>query len=146
MQMGSRMKKSIFDEQTSKALKKWHNAVKKRKKEERLGKAGVRNLNVGGGSTVGLGSSKPSWGPALHRFKTIAHSTRSSTFMDDVDVDVDVDVEDQSEAPMLSTTNLTHHEAHENEPLSAEETLEEGDFSFRMSPTVEAGAGADPKL
>lgn len=28
--MGSRMKKSIFDEQTSKALKSWHNAVKRK--------------------------------------------------------------------------------------------------------------------
>jgi hypothetical protein len=32
LQMGSRMKKSIFDEQTSKALKKWHNTVKKKKR------------------------------------------------------------------------------------------------------------------
>ncbi|EPS73284.1 hypothetical protein M569_01471, partial [Genlisea aurea] len=33
-QMGSHMKKSIFDEQTSRALKKWHMAVKKKHGEK----------------------------------------------------------------------------------------------------------------
>ncbi|CAK8572424.1 unnamed protein product [Lathyrus sativus] len=39
-QMGSRMKKSIFDEQTSRALNKWHNPVK-RKHGLKLGKLSV---------------------------------------------------------------------------------------------------------
>ncbi|KAA8532089.1 hypothetical protein F0562_006769 [Nyssa sinensis] len=43
-QMGSNMKKSIFEEQTSKALKKWHMAVKqKKKKKGRAGKVPYRN-------------------------------------------------------------------------------------------------------
>lgn len=32
--MGSHMKRSIFDEQTNQALKKWHRAVRKRHKKE----------------------------------------------------------------------------------------------------------------
>ncbi|KAK4261981.1 hypothetical protein QN277_027604 [Acacia crassicarpa] len=126
-QMGSRMKKSIFDEQTSKALKKWHNAVKKKRREEKLGKYSMRN--VGGGSTVGLGSSKPSSGPALHRFKTTGHSIRSATFVDEED-GTELDVEHESLAPM----KMRDHISHENEPHSGEE----GDFSFGMSGTVEA--------
>ncbi|XP_028795299.1 MLO-like protein 10 [Neltuma alba] len=135
-QMGSRMKKSIFDEQTSKALKKWHNAVKKKKREGRLGKSSVRN--VGGESTVGLGSSKPSSGPALQRFKTTGHSTRSSTFVEDED-GTDVDAEHEPLAPVVSTTSLTvmvDHQSHENAAHGAEDTPEEGGFSFGMSETV----------
>ncbi|XP_054824360.1 MLO-like protein 10 [Prosopis cineraria] len=130
-QMGSRMKKSIFDEQTSKALKKWHNAVKKRR-EEKLGKSSIRNLD--GGRSAGTGSSKPSSGPALHRFKTTGHSTRSSTFVEDED-GTDLNVEHESLSPMVATTDLTirvDHQSHENEPHSAE-----GDLSFGKSETVE---------
>lgn len=34
--MGSHMKKSIFDEQTSKAIKKWHMAIKKKPNTTRV--------------------------------------------------------------------------------------------------------------
>nr|KYP42041.1 MLO-like protein 8 [Cajanus cajan] len=68
-QMGSRMKKSIFDEQTSKALKKWHMAVKK-KQGVKLGQSRVRAMD---GSTTD--STVHSSGPTLHRFKTTGHST-----------------------------------------------------------------------
>ncbi|XP_011074255.1 MLO-like protein 9 [Sesamum indicum] len=44
-QMGSHMKKSIFDEQTSRALKNWHNKVKKR--SESSCKAHSRRLGAG---------------------------------------------------------------------------------------------------
>ncbi|GLU19655.1 hypothetical protein SLE2022_358910 [Rubroshorea leprosula] len=74
-QMGSRMKKSIFDEQTSKALKNWHKAVKKKQ-----GKVGKSSKTLGGNS-----SSPPSSVSqrTLHRFKTTGHSTRSSLTYDD---------------------------------------------------------------
>ncbi|KAM7260937.1 hypothetical protein ACFE04_026412 [Oxalis oulophora] len=69
-QMGSRMKKSIFDEQTSKALKKWHMAVKK--KQGKGGKSPTRTL----GESVSPSISSTVH-PTLQRFKTTGHSTRS---------------------------------------------------------------------
>ncbi|KAL1370664.1 hypothetical protein HN51_000898 [Arachis hypogaea] len=83
-QMGSTMKRSIFDEQTSKALKKWHMAVKK-KHGERLGKSKARTLDEG--STIG--STVHSSGPMLHRFKTTGHSTRHTSSYEDHDDDED---------------------------------------------------------
>lgn len=74
--MGSRMKRSIFDEQTSKALKKWHMTVKKKHGGVKLGKSKI--VSMDGSSTIGSTMQSPS--PALHRFKTTGHSTRSSTF------------------------------------------------------------------
>jgi mlo protein len=73
--MGSRMKKSVFDEQTSKALKNWHMTVKKKQRTVKLGKSTIGTID---GSTIGSTMQSP--GPALHRFKTTGHSTRSSTF------------------------------------------------------------------
>lgn len=35
LQMGSHMKRAIFEEQTATALRKWHKAAKERKKKER---------------------------------------------------------------------------------------------------------------
>ncbi|XP_051139467.1 MLO-like protein 8 [Andrographis paniculata] len=74
-QMGSHMKKSIFDEQTSKALKKWHMAVKKK---ARGGSTPTRTLGGGGASpTSSMGSPfHPTTAAALHRFKTTGHSAR----------------------------------------------------------------------
>ncbi|PNY13614.1 MLO-like protein 8-like [Trifolium pratense] len=74
-QMGSRMKKSVFDEQTSKALKQWHMTVKKKQRTVKLGKSTIGTID---GSSIGSTTQSP--GPALHRFKTTGHSTRSSTF------------------------------------------------------------------
>lgn len=74
-QMGSGMKKTIFDEQTSKALKKWHMAVKK-KQGTQGGKSPTRMFGR---------SRSPSPSPStmrspsqrLRRFKTTGHSVRS---------------------------------------------------------------------
>ncbi|KAK9135625.1 hypothetical protein Syun_014955 [Stephania yunnanensis] len=65
-QMGSTMKKSIFDEETSKALRKWRQAAKKKTREGRS----PRSSNA-----------SPMQSPlhTLHRFMTTGHSTRSST-------------------------------------------------------------------
>ncbi|KAG7579490.1 Mlo-related protein [Arabidopsis thaliana x Arabidopsis arenosa] len=72
-QMGSRMKKSVFDEQTSKALKKWRMAVKKKKgvkaTTKRLGGDGSASPTA---STVRSTSSVRS----LQRYKTTPHSMR----------------------------------------------------------------------
>lgn len=76
-QMGSHMKKSIFDEQTSNALKRWHLAAKK--KQETSNRSPPQTL--GGNSKISKASFRrhPS-GPPLHRFMTIGHSTYSDTY------------------------------------------------------------------
>ncbi|PKA52102.1 MLO-like protein 8 [Apostasia shenzhenica] len=67
-QMGSHMKRSIFDEQTNKALKKWHQAVRKRQK---MGMPGSPSMTP---STSPRTSPSSSPVHLLHRFKTIGHS------------------------------------------------------------------------
>lgn len=117
-QMGSRMKKSIFDEQTSKALKKWHMAVKK-KQGVRLGKSTVRTMDTDGSSTIG--SVVHSSGPTLHRFKTIAHSTRPSTYEDQDEYQSDIELSPTSPLTNL-IVNVDHGEQQAEENQRAEET------------------------
>ncbi|GAU42823.1 hypothetical protein TSUD_185810, partial [Trifolium subterraneum] len=131
-QMGSRMKKSIFDEQTSKALKKWHNTVKK-KKGQKLGKSSVRTIE---GSTPD--STVHSSSPRLHRYKTTGHSTRAvSAYGDDQDdYQSDIELSPSSTANLL-TVRVDHVEqdAKENEHQTVVETIElqptiKGSYSF----------------
>lgn len=65
--MGSQMKRSIFDEQTNRALKKWHQAVRKRHK------GNSPSPTITPGSSPG---TSPTSSPIhlLHRYKTIGHS------------------------------------------------------------------------
>lgn len=73
-QMGSTMKKTVFDEQTSKALKKWHMAVKKKQGNGSASKTSTETLGSGR-------SSMRQSGRTLHRFKTTGHS--SSAYSED---------------------------------------------------------------
>ncbi|KAL2905958.1 MLO-like protein 7 [Bienertia sinuspersici] len=82
-QMGSHIKKAIFDEQTSKALKKWHMEVKK--KQENKEKS--PSIQTQGGSSKSSKSSKNplrrySSGPTLHRFMTTGHSTHLPSYVE----------------------------------------------------------------
>ncbi|XP_062095979.1 MLO-like protein 10 [Humulus lupulus] len=125
-QMGSGMKRSIFDEQTSKALKKWHMAVKK-KHGGRSPKTPTATLG-GGSSTI---SKVYSSGHTLHRFKTTGHSTRSMPY-DDSEIS---DIESDMMSP-TATTSLIVRVDHEDEMEMNEhhareqETRNEDDFSF----------------
>ncbi|KAK7307423.1 hypothetical protein VNO77_40474 [Canavalia gladiata] len=96
-QMGSTMKKTIFDEQTTTALKKWHMGVKKKQGTVKLGKSSARTMD---GSVIGSAVNSP--GPALHRFKTTGHSTRSSTY----DNQDEYDESDLELSPISSSTSL----------------------------------------
>ncbi|CAK8561944.1 unnamed protein product [Lathyrus sativus] len=125
-QMGSRMKKSIFDEQTSRALKKWHNAVKK-KHGLKLGKSSVRTMD---GSTSTMQSSSTS--PRLHRYNTTDHLTRTVSAYDG---DQDLYPSDIELSPTSPTSNLfavrvdpvekVEQDAKENEEQSAVEIVEQ---------------------
>ncbi|KAK4857902.1 hypothetical protein QYF36_008069 [Acer negundo] len=124
-QMGSQMKKSVFDEQTSKALKKWRMAVKKKAKG---GKSPTRTL---GGSVSTTPSMFSSGGQTLHRFKTTGHSTHHAY--------EEAELSDHEAAeplsPMSSTDNFIINvdsgASEINEPRHEEQTRskEEG-FSF----------------
>lgn len=116
--MGSRMKKSIFDEQTSKALKKWHMAVKKRKKG---GKSSIRTL----GESVSPSPSTvySSGGHTLHRFKTTGHSTRSYIY-EERDLS---DIEADSLSPTSSTSNLIINMNHDDDGVTEMSEARHGD-------------------
>lgn len=125
--MGSCMKFSIFDEQTSKVLKKWHMAVKKRQRGGRGPKPPT--VTLGRSSTV---SKVHSSGHRLHRFKTTGHSTSSSIYDDPKTSDNESDL-----MYPTSTTNLiirAHQDLDEteiNESHSREQdTRSEDDFTF----------------
>lgn len=129
--MGSNMKKSIFDEQTSKALKKWHNAVKK-KTSGHGGKSPARTL---GGSTVGGSSSVStvhSSGPTLHRFKTTGHSTRSAAFEDHETSDNETDpLSPGSSTTLMVRVDQVEQQTEITEPHHEEQTTVEMDeFTF----------------
>lgn len=120
--MGTRMKKSIFDEQTSKALKKWHMAVKKRH-----GKSPTRKLGSPNASPMHSSS-----GYTLHRFKTTGHSNRSSMYDENDASDYEVD----PLSPKVDTPNFTvridRANEHQTEIIESQHTEKrnEDDFSF----------------
>lgn len=135
-QMGSTMKKTIFDEQTSKALKKWHMAVKK--KQGRGGKSPTRTLGGNASPTSSMGSPFHPTGATLHRFKTTGHSGRG--YYDDQDAS---DLEDPSTPPpptaslIMRSDPMIHDHDHDEHDIHAEHeeelappTRNEDDFSF----------------
>ncbi|KAI4314668.1 hypothetical protein L6164_027556 [Bauhinia variegata] len=128
-QMGSTMKKSIFDEQTSKALKNWRDAVKKKHGGKLGGRSPARSVDE---STIG--SPVRSSGQTLHRFKTTGHSTRSSLSTYD-----DHEASDLEAEPLTpsSTTNLVvtvdhdEHRTQENQSnVVGGNNDSGGDFTF----------------
>ncbi|XP_059636496.1 MLO protein homolog 1-like [Cornus florida] len=57
-QMGSHMKKAVFEEQTAKALRKWQKAAKERKKQRKAdGNSGTPSMVMSGENTPSQGSS-----------------------------------------------------------------------------------------
>ncbi|CAN1218467.1 MLO-like protein 8 [Linum perenne] len=115
-QMGSNMKKAVFDEQTSKALKKWHMAVKKKKQAGTVKgrKSSVRTLgssigdasplSVDASSTGRTLNSSTSSGHTLHRFKTTGHSTRSHyAYHDDSELS---DMETEAVSPTAASSSV----------------------------------------
>ncbi|KAH6799325.1 Seven transmembrane MLO family protein [Perilla frutescens var. frutescens] len=126
-QMGSHMKKTIFDEQTSKALKKWHMAVKK--KQGRGGKSPTRTLGGNASPTSSMGSPFHPTGATLHRFKTTGHSTRFG--YEDQDAS---DLEDPSTPPpptaslIIRSDPMQHDHDHDHDDddhhLDAEHEVE----------------------
>ncbi|KAG7579481.1 Mlo-related protein [Arabidopsis thaliana x Arabidopsis arenosa] len=68
-QMGSHMKKAVFDEQMAKALKKWHKDIKLKKGKARK----LPSKTLGVSESFSLSSSSSA--TTLHRSKTTGHSS-----------------------------------------------------------------------
>lgn len=118
-QMGSTMKKSIFDAQTSKALKKWHNTVKK-KHGVKLGKSNVRTRD---GSTTD--STVHSTSPMLHRYKTTGHSTHNDNEQDDYQSDIELTPTSPMSNLLAVRVDHVEQDAKENEHQAIVETIEQ---------------------
>uniref|UniRef100_A0A803LNP1 MLO-like protein n=1 Tax=Chenopodium quinoa TaxID=63459 RepID=A0A803LNP1_CHEQI len=119
-QMGSNLKKSIFDELTSKALTKWHMGVKRKQEETTEKSPSTQTL---GGSSKSLRNSKRrhSSGPTLHRFMTTGHSTHLPSY-------VELHVTD-SEGDEISKVDDNHGES-EMALLSTRKEIKQGDDLF----------------
>ncbi|KAJ8771157.1 hypothetical protein K2173_023482 [Erythroxylum novogranatense] len=126
-QMGSSMKKSIFDEQTSRALKKWHMAAKKRQ-----GKGGKSSNVTLGGSVSPSASTVQSSRNKLQRFKTTGHSTRSFGYEDQEMSDMEAEPLSLSSATenLIKSVDNDDHATEITETRHEEETSNEDDFSF----------------
>lgn len=133
MQMGSCMKKSIFDEQTSMALKKWHMTVRKRQ----LRKEGKSLTRTPEGSTSHSTVNSSSPGHTLHRFKTTGHSTHSSAYVEHDESDYEADKHSPNYSASASLIVRLHRQEEMNDhPLHAEESSNEDEISLAKPPAL----------
>ncbi|KAF6159784.1 hypothetical protein GIB67_030042 [Kingdonia uniflora] len=117
-QMGSTMKKSIFDEQTSRALKNWHQAAIRNKKKVR---SSTRTLGGSpNASPVRSGSNR------LQRFKTTGHSGQASTDLGYSETDMSDLEADLTIANLITPTEIDGIESGSEKTPPHDET----DFSF----------------
>lgn len=126
-QMGSHMKRSIFDDHTSKALKHWHQAVKKKH-----GKA-TRTL----GMSPGVSPSASPMHPSLKRYMTTGHSTASALQSRRSYSDQDLsDMEADASLTSQNVVLMSNMESNGPEIDLKEEEAHHDDFSFVKPPPV----------
>ncbi|CAA7410681.1 unnamed protein product [Spirodela intermedia] len=96
-QMGSRMKRSVFDEQTSKAIKKWQQVAKKRRG------GGKSSTHSPFRTPTESRSGSPSASPArpMQRFMTTGHATAMTTLPRRYYSDNEL-TDNEPEAPLFS--------------------------------------------
>lgn len=138
--MGSHMKRSIFDEQTSRALKKWHQAVRKRHKKGSLNSPTI---------TPSVSRVTSPSGSPFHQFyrsRTLGRSGRSLTLSHSrvwYHSDVEISDHEAENTSPSSTANLPphclkHKEIVETEPTEYRLTIDhhgDEDFSFVNAPS-----------
>lgn len=126
--MGSHMKKAIFEEQTAKALKKWQNAARERKKLRKNG-ADVSSTFMSGENTPSHGSSPIH---LLHKYKTNSADIESSpdhlgsprAYHSETELS-------EIEGPTrLSSDDIHEPRRHNNPGINHVEAHNYGDFSF----------------
>lgn len=135
LQMGTNIKHSIFDEQTSKALKKWQMTVKKKHGTAKLGKSTAPSMER---STPGSTVSSP--GHILHRFKTTGHSTRSSAYDyedQDHEYESDIELSSISTRSLLVKVDNDEQQAEDTHHSKGGETNNEDEFTFGNPGLVE---------
>ncbi|KAK2660925.1 hypothetical protein Ddye_007458 [Dipteronia dyeriana] len=98
-QMGSHMKKAIFEEQTAKAIKKWQKAAKERRKLRKEGGGGGDHSNVNGSSP------SPSQGGASPLYLLHNHQHKSDQPASDVE-------------SVAASPTATHYNYHSDTELS----------------------------
>ncbi|KAK8673371.1 hypothetical protein V6N13_111712 [Hibiscus sabdariffa] len=130
-QMGSGMKKSIFDEQTTKGLKKWHLAAKRR---HRKGGKSPTRITLAGSATPA--SPAHALGHTLHRSMTTGHSP--SAYEDHMS-----DIEAEPLSPMSPSNLITSADCDEQRTETSEshhiEAKKEYSFSFVKSAPLKQG-------
>ncbi|KAI7737156.1 hypothetical protein M8C21_008995 [Ambrosia artemisiifolia] len=137
-QMGSHMKKSIFDEQTAKALKQWRMAVKKKHGGKSPGRSTTNSVTASPVHSM-ASTIYPAAGAMLHRFKTTGHSTRSFTYEDTDASDLEAEpLTPKDPSAHLLDVRVDYHSDNEIELVESSqhvETRNEDDFSF-VKPAV----------
>ncbi|KAI3776775.1 hypothetical protein L1987_46564 [Smallanthus sonchifolius] len=132
-QMGSNMKKSIFDEQTAKALKQWRMAVKK-KRGDKGGRSPTRSTanSLSASPVHSMASTVHSTaGAMLHRFKTTGHSTRSFTYEDTDASDLETEpLSPKSSVIDVRVDHLSDNEIELEQTTPQVEPRNEDEFSF----------------
>lgn len=125
-QMGSQMKKSIFDEQTAQAIKNWHQAAKK-KHGNKLSRSSSRTPDT---------STRPSPNATpvhhLYRYKTTGHTAiapRGEAFSDQDNSDTEIEMANliPFTQPNSQESIRARQRSHLEEQLHEED---EEDFSF----------------
>ncbi|XP_041020560.1 MLO protein homolog 1-like [Juglans microcarpa x Juglans regia] len=127
-QMGSHMKKAIFEEQTAKALKKWQNAARERKKLRKNG-ADVSSTFVSGENTPSHGSSPIH---LLHKYKTNSADIESPDHLGSPRAYHSETELSEIEGPTrLSSDDIHEPRRHNNPGINhVNEAHNYGDFSF----------------
>ncbi|XP_062205857.1 MLO-like protein 9 [Phragmites australis] len=134
-QMGSQMKRTIFDEQTTKALKKWHKAVVKKKQHKESSQDPSETPSTGTATTTDTSQrQRLREVPVrhLHRYKTIAHfggARRPPS---------DSDYSDTDDAEALSSSQTRHLI-----PPAKQRSLDSGRAEVRVDVEEAAAAPRD---
>ncbi|GJU86219.1 MLO-like protein 8 [Tanacetum coccineum] len=132
-QMGSNMKKSIFDDQTAKAIKQWRMGVKK-KHGGKDGKSRSPSVatSLAASPVHPLASTiHPTAAATLHRFKTTGHSTIPFTYEDDNVSDMEAEpLSPESSTRHLIDVRDDYHSDNEIELDQSGQARNEDDFSF----------------
>ena len=121
--MGSHMKKSIFEEQTAKALLKWREAARERRKHKGAG------LEVPSGYTSGENTPSRESSPVhlLHKYKSSSADVESLSSSPALFYQLDNDVSDM-EAPTFKW--CAEYEPRTSDPKAKDENSANRDFTF----------------
>ncbi|XP_047337649.1 MLO-like protein 10 [Impatiens glandulifera] len=124
-QMGTHLKKSIFDEQTVKALENWRKAVKKKHVVPKKGRSSTIKLGEPIES-VSTTVHSISSGASLHRFRSTGHSSHPYSYEDHDQYSDDLETDPLSPTPMGGNLVLTI----QDDKPEPHDIINTDDFSF----------------